>query len=63
MKDPRLEELTTGMIEQFRIVKAREGNLEEELKIADSLANMMGKVLKAYSVELAYKEMEQKGGA
>jgi len=54
MLDDRLEEMTDGMLEQFRTVRDRAGDIDEERKIADSLANMYGKVLKGYMVEFAY---------
>jgi len=57
MKDARLEELTSGLMEQFRVVKGREGVMVDEIKIADSLSNMAGKVLKMYMVELAYRSV------
>jgi hypothetical protein len=60
MKDSRLEEFTDGLMEQFRIVRDRGGDTSEEIKIADSLANMYGKVLKGYATELAYFAVGQR---
>jgi hypothetical protein len=59
MKDARLEEIDEGLMEQFRVVRSRKGDREEERKIAETLANMAGKVIKTYLVELAYASIKE----
>jgi len=58
LEDARLEELTDGLMEQFRIVKNRPVELEMEMKVYDSMANGAGKILKAYMIDLAYKQLD-----
>jgi len=58
LEDARLEELTAGLMEQFRIVKNRPVELEMEMKVYDSMSNGAGKILKAYMVDLAYKQLD-----
>jgi len=59
MRDATLNELNEGLMEQFRIVRNRDGEMELEMRIADTMANVAGKVLKSYMVELAYNAMKQ----
>lgn len=57
LKDDRLEEIAKGLMEQFRTVMAKPGDVEMEMKIYDSMANGAGKILKAYMVDIAMNEL------
>ena len=57
LNDERLEEIASGLMEQFRIVMAKPGDVEIEMKIYDSMANGAGKILKAYMVDIATNEL------
>jgi hypothetical protein len=60
-KDDFFDELRNGLIGQFRKLIAREGELKEELRVSDALANLSGKVTNTYRVEVAWDE-HSKGG-
>jgi hypothetical protein len=59
MKQLTIEELREVMSDQIRLVQSGKGDLD----VADSLANMTGKVLKSVALEIAYGEHKSRGGA
>ena len=58
LDDSRLEELTAGLMEQFRVIRDAPDNIEMEMKVYDSMSNGAGKILKAYMVDLAYLQLD-----
>ena len=58
MKQLNIEELREVMSDQIRDVKSGKG----DLAVADSLANMTGKILKSVALEISYSEHLSKGG-
>jgi len=52
MKQLSFDEMRELLSDQIRRVSAREGNLETELDVADSLSNMVGKMMLTHLVEI-----------
>lgn len=59
LRDKRLEELASGLMDEFRIIRDHPANIAEEMKIYDSMANGAGKIIRAYLADIALRMLEQ----
>jgi len=53
-----IDELRETLSDQVRVIQSGDGDLD----VADSLANMVGKILKSVALEISYAEHKSRGG-
>ena len=61
-KTKNVDDLNEIMAEQLDRITSNHAS-EEDLRIADSAANMIGKTLKLASLQIAYREHIKQGGS